>query len=169
MELNEHLMELRKILKKPTLKYITVSGIEVSELPKNDQWNKTKLICAHSILWKFQSEIRKSSLLSGWRLAREYGSISLPTSSDPSTCQTGLGRLIDIILLKSLQCGSYFSLRECDIWHRDSTARKREHNIKRSCLLSLVKHLQPSSLKLPNIMTLLWFPSKLPSSTVWCP
>lgn len=47
MELNEHLMELRKILKKPTLRYITVSGIEyLVEVPIRDtkivpaQWMK---------------------------------------------------------------------------------------------------------------------------------
>lgn len=37
MELNEHLMELRKILKKPTLRYITVSGIEVSQIA--EEWS----------------------------------------------------------------------------------------------------------------------------------
>ncbi|OXG15057.1 DNA mismatch repair protein MSH3 [Cryptococcus neoformans Ze90-1] len=43
MELNEHLMELRKILKKPTLKYITVSGIEyLVEVPIRD----TKIVPA---------------------------------------------------------------------------------------------------------------------------
>lgn len=37
MELNEHLMELQKILKKPTLRYITVSGIEVSQIA--EEWS----------------------------------------------------------------------------------------------------------------------------------